>query len=104
MAEKQKYQVNRSMLGDKEYGRGDTREMTEAEAEAAGLLASGALSKPGEEPAQREPAVQHTFGAAPAEDDATYTSAVTGRAAGLVVGDRASAPKKAASKATGKSA
>lgn len=76
MAEKQKYVVNRAMQdGANEYSRGDTREMTEID--AAPLLAIGALSKPGEEPAEREPAVQHTFGAAPTEQR-EYTSAGEG--------------------------
>jgi len=62
MADKKKFTVNRSMQdGATSYDRGDTREMTEVD--AAPLLASGALSLPGEEPAVREPAVRHTFGA-----------------------------------------
>lgn len=63
MADKQKYTVNRSMQdGPTSYERGDTREMTAVD--AAPLLATGALSRHGEKPAERQPAVQHTFGAA----------------------------------------
>lgn len=76
MAEKQKYTVNRTMQdGPHEYCRGDTRALTEID--AAPLLASGAISKPGEEPATREPAVTHTFGSAPTEN-AGYTDAGDG--------------------------
>lgn len=67
MSDKHKFTVNRAMQdGAKSYERGDTREMTEIE--AAPLLAAGALSKEGEKPAERKPAVQHTFGAASADE------------------------------------
>lgn len=72
MAEKHTYIVHRTMMGDKEYQRGETRELTAAE--AAPLIVSGALSKEGEEPQARDPAVQHTFGARKSEIDG-YTSA-----------------------------
>jgi len=73
MADKIKYTVNRSMQdGAQSYERGDTREMTEVD--AAPLLATGALSKPGAKDTEREPPVRHTFGTAPTED-AGYTSA-----------------------------
>ncbi|SFK44434.1 hypothetical protein SAMN03159338_4269 [Sphingomonas sp. NFR04] len=69
-----KYEVRRSMqCGAESFERGDTRELTEAE--ALPLLKSGALCLPGEEPAERELAVQHTFGAAPQESPADYTVA-----------------------------
>lgn len=57
------YDVYRSMTGDKDYVRGDTREMDELD--AAELIRSGALALPGEKPAVREPAVVHAFGSAP---------------------------------------
>jgi hypothetical protein len=69
-----KYEVRRSMQnGAESFERGDTREMTEAE--AAPLLRSGALCMPGEDPAEREPAVQHTFGTAPQESPKDFTVA-----------------------------
>lgn len=77
MAEKIKYDVKRSMQGDKDYNRGDTRMMTEAD--AAPLVATGALVRHGEKPGEREPAVRHTFGAEPNEDRG-YTDALDGKA------------------------
>lgn len=75
MAEKHEYTVNRAMQdGATTYERGDTRKMTEID--AAPLLASGALSKVGEDAAEREPAVRHTFGTEPSEhNDRGYTDA-----------------------------
>ena len=64
MADTKTYIVNRSMHGEgRYYARGDTRKLTEAD--AASLLASGALSEQGKEPVTREPAVRHTFGTEP---------------------------------------
>ena len=64
MADKITYTVNRAMHGDgRDYERGDTRQMTAAD--AAELVALGALSKQGDEPAVRAPAVRHTFGTEP---------------------------------------
>lgn len=54
---KKTYDVHRSMTGDRDYQRGDTREMEEAD--AAELVASGALSLKGERPVPREPMVRH---------------------------------------------
>lgn len=66
MADKKTYDVHRSMLGDgRDYERGDTREMMEAD--AAPLVASGALSPHGKPPIERDPAVLHTFGRMPLE-------------------------------------
>lgn len=75
MAEKKTYTVHRAMHGDgKDYARGDTREMTEAE--AAPLVASGALALEGDDAAVREPGVQHTFGRAPSKvNDGGYVAA-----------------------------
>lgn len=88
-----KYQVNRSMQdGAKSYARGDTREMTEAEAET--LLRTGALSLPGEDPATPEPAVKHTFGAAPQHSPEGFTVANPDNA--ITMPERAPAPAKAA--------
>ncbi len=74
MTEK-KFTVHRAMHADgRDYERGDTRTMTEAD--AAPLVKSGALSPEGEEPAQRAAAVEHTFGQRPSEvNDGGYTSA-----------------------------
>ncbi len=73
MADKHKYTVNRAMQdGAKSYERGDTREMTEIDAQP--LLDSGALSLPGKEPVVRESGVKHTFGAEPSSVDG-YTVA-----------------------------
>jgi hypothetical protein len=72
MTEQKSYTVHRSMLGDKEYERGDTRKLTPAEAKP--LIDAGALSEEGEEPKERQPAVQHTFGARKSEVEG-YTSA-----------------------------
>ncbi|WP_066723559.1 hypothetical protein [Sphingomonas pituitosa] len=69
-----KYEVRRSMqCGAESFERGDTRELTEAE--ALPLLKSGALCLPGEDPAQRDPAVMHTFGSAPQESPTDFTVA-----------------------------
>jgi hypothetical protein len=74
MAEKHTYTVNRAMHGDgKDYARGDTRELTEAD--AATLLATGALSPKGKPAAEREPGVRHTFGQEPSETNEGYTTA-----------------------------
>lgn len=54
---KRKYDVYRSMTGDKEYVRGDVREMEEAD--AVDLVASGALALEGEDPVNRDPLVRH---------------------------------------------
>jgi hypothetical protein len=54
---KKKYDVYRSMTGDKEYNRGDIREMEEAD--AVELVASGALALEGEDPVKREALVQN---------------------------------------------
>lgn len=90
MAEKIKYTVNRSMQdGATSYNRGDTRELTAHD--AAFLLASGALSLPGEEPAVREPGVQHTFGSRPSSVNG-YTSPSPETA--IEVPTKASAPAK----------
>ena len=73
MADKIKYNVNRSMQdGATSYNRGDTRELTAHD--AAPLVASGALSLPGDTPKVREPGVQHTFGSRPSSVEG-YTSA-----------------------------
>jgi hypothetical protein len=74
MADKKTYTVNRAMLGDKDYARGDTRELTAAE--AAPLLETGAISEKGKEPEEREPAVRHTFGTLKNEDEG-YVPATT---------------------------
>ena len=75
MADKKKYTVHRSMHGEgRDYERGDTRELTEAD--AAEMVRSGALSLEGEKPRVRGDAVDHTFGSRPSEvNDAGYTSA-----------------------------
>jgi hypothetical protein len=76
MTETKTFIVKRAMHGDgKDYARDDTREMTEID--AAPLLRSGALARPGEEPATRKPAVQHTFGTRPSVvNDGGYTTAI----------------------------
>lgn len=73
MADKHTYTVHRAMHGDgKDYARGDERELTEAE--AAPLVATGALAKKGQKPVQRPPvAVEHTFGAASDGGSVTIT-------------------------------
>jgi hypothetical protein len=75
MADKKTYTVHRAMHGDgKDYERGDTREMTEAD--AAPLVELGALSIKGSDPADRPAAVRHTFGQEPsAVNDGGYTVA-----------------------------
>jgi len=75
MAEKHTYTVNRAMHGDgRDYDRGDTRHLTEAD--AASLVATGALSLKGEAPVERAPAVRHTFGREPSRvNDGGYTTA-----------------------------
>lgn len=67
MAEKNTYTVHRSMHGDgRDYERGDTRELTEAE--AATLVATGALALEGEQPiVPPVSGVVHTFGTKPSE-------------------------------------
>ncbi len=74
MADKKTYTVHRSMHGEgRDYERGDTRELTEAD--AAVLVASGALSPKGEDPIVPEHGIEHTFGAKPsAVNDGGYTS------------------------------
>jgi hypothetical protein len=95
MADKKTYTVHRAMHGDgKDYARGDTREMTETD--AAPLVASGALSPEGEEPAARAAGVEHTFGTKPSTvNDRGYTSA-TGE--GIAAPRAAPANKPAAKK------
>jgi hypothetical protein len=75
MSEKKTYIVNRAMHGDgKDYARGDTRQLTEAD--AALLVQSGALTEKGGKTAEREPTVRHTFGNEPSKvNDEGYTSA-----------------------------
>lgn len=92
MAEKHEYVVNRAMQGDKSYNRGDVRSLTEAD--AAGLLATGALTKKGGKPVEREPLVRHTFGAEPT-DYTTYTAADTGKPS-VAIADRREATQAAA--------
>lgn len=93
MADRQKYTVHRAMQGDdKAYERGDTRELSAAD--AAPLLASGAISLPGKEPVRRGAGVEHTFGARKNEDSG-FTSALTGRTAPSVQIERVAAPGKA---------
>lgn len=77
MADKKTYTVHRAMHGNgKDYARGDTRELTEAD--AAPLVASGALSEQGADPLVREPAVQHAFGQnRSAVNEGGYTDAST---------------------------
>lgn len=73
MAEKKSYTVHRAMHGEgRDYARGDTRDLTPAD--AAPLLAIGALAEKGKEPTEREPAVRHTFGAEKVKA-AEYTTA-----------------------------
>lgn len=93
MAEQNEYTVNRSMQGDKDYERGDTRKMSAAD--AAPLLATGALSEKGKEPAEREPGVRHTFGSEPTEYEG-YTSA-SGEPS-ISVSDKRTSTKPAAAK------
>lgn len=90
------YLVHRTMQdGAKEYLPGDTRDMTEGD--AAELVALGALSIEGEYPADRAPAVRHTFGAEPsAVNDGGYTIADEGRAVTLASAAPASTKKIAA--------
>jgi hypothetical protein len=96
MAEIKNYTVNRSMHGDgRDYARGDTRKMTVAD--AAVLLASGALSEEGADAVTPEPAVRHTFGTEPsAVADRGYT---TPTGDGVIVGtppaERSLTPAKA---------
>ena len=100
MAEKQTYTVHRSMIGDgREYTRGDTREM--APADAAEMIASGALSEEGKEPLVREAGVRHTFGSeVSAVSEAGYTTP-TGE--GVILGtaaiDQTAVPAKVGKKA-----
>ena len=89
MADKKTYTVHRGMHGDgRDYQVGDTRELTEAD--AAELVASGALSLMGEAPKVREPSVRHTFGAA--EDTGHLDTTIAGSA------DRVVTPRRASSK------
>ncbi|KQM88650.1 hypothetical protein ASE67_02605 [Sphingomonas sp. Leaf23] len=78
MADKKTYTVHRAMHGDgRDYARGDTREMTEAD--AASLVTTGALSLEGDEPKAAAPAIEHTFGQKPSSvNDGGYTSASGG--------------------------
>ena len=63
MADTKTYTVYRSMSGNgKDYARGDEREMTEAD--AAPLVATGALALKGEVPMERGDPVRHMFGTA----------------------------------------
>ena len=93
MADKKTYTVHRAMHGDgKDYARGDTREMTEAD--AATLLASGALSEKGKDPAERVPAVRHTFGSErSAVNEGGYTDASGDGSTGIRTPQRKAAPK-----------
>jgi len=76
------YTVHRAMHGNgRDYERGDTREMTEAD--AAEMVATGALSLEGEEPIGREPGIVHTYGE-PHSTAPTYVSAVTGEVVPVV--------------------
>ena len=86
MAEKQTYDVHRSMHGDgRDYVRGDTREMSATD--AAPLVEAGALSEEGQEPLVREAGVRHTFGSeVSAVSERGYTTA-TGE--GVIVGTAA---------------
>jgi len=98
MADKHTYTVNRAMHGDgRDYDRGDTRQLSEAD--AAPLIATGALSLKGEGPIEREPAVRHTFGtdAGAAPDHyttATVEGVVQGQPAVLTGGARKAAKAK----------
>lgn len=77
MTDTKTFTVHRAMHGDgRDYARGDTRKMTELD--AAPLVKSGALSPEGEDPAIREPAVQHTFGQRPSEVNERGYVAATG--------------------------
>lgn len=68
MAEKHEYTVHRSMQsGAESFARGDTRQLTEAE--AAPLVETGALSRKGQKPVERTSGVQHTFGTAKSSED-----------------------------------
>lgn len=73
MADK-KFTVHRSMHGDgRDYERGDTRVMSEAD--AAPLVATGALAPEGEDPLVPAAAVEHTFGQRASEvNERGYTS------------------------------
>jgi hypothetical protein len=93
MADKHTYTVNRAMHGDgKDYARGDERQLTETD--AAALIATGALSLKGKDPAEREPAVRHTFGTEPsAVNEGGYTTATGGAIASPRAPASKSAPK-----------
>jgi hypothetical protein len=99
MADKKSYTVNRAMHGDgKDYERGDTRQM--AEADAAALVATGALSEKGKAAAEPAPAVVHTFGQEPsAVNDAGYTTATRD---GIIAGRPAAASSAPKAKVTAK--
>ncbi|HEU0045085.1 hypothetical protein [Sphingomonas sp.] len=76
MSAKKSYTVHRAMHGDgRDWARGDTREM--AEADAAPLVATGAVALKGEVPVKHGPAVRHTFGTDVGAS--TYVSAATGK-------------------------
>lgn len=92
MAETKEYTVNRAMQsGATSFDRGDIRKLTEAE--AAPLVASGALSLKGAKAEEREPAVRHTFGEAPNEDQG-YTSAATGERVSVEMTDKRTTTKR----------
>lgn len=90
------YLVNRSMTGDRDYERGDTREMEEAE--AADLIESGALSEPGVAPRVRPNGVTH--GALEPADGASAAEVVLPpREPSVEIKDRGRQRKKPAAKA-----
>lgn len=93
MADKKTYTVHRAMHGNgKDYARGDTRELTEAD--AAPLVASGALSEEGTDPLVREPGVRHAFGQnRSAVNDSGYTDASDNGAKPITMPQRKTAPK-----------
>ncbi len=92
MSDKKTYDVHRSMHGDgRDYGRGDTREMTEAD--AVGLVATGALSLKGQKPVEPTPAVEHTFGTAPSELNENGFTVAAGEGVKLPTSAKAAKPK-----------
>ena len=87
------YLVNRSMTGDRDYERGETREMEETE--AADLIESGALSEPGVAPRVRPNGVTH--GAPETADGASAGEVVLPpREPSVAIKDRRRQPKKPA--------
>lgn len=91
MTAKKSYTVHRSMHGEgRDYERGDTRKLTEAD--AAPLVATGALSPDGEEPIVREPGVQHLFGTG--ESDTANGGYTTATGDGVVAGRSAGEPAR----------